>query len=210
MTQLDIARAGNRHARNGADPLRRRPRHPLRLSPSRSRTGTPRWFSCSTSRATSTRGIPPSSMLSPPIAPSSRSTTPGSVARPAKRPTISQRWRGMQSPSSICSAFLRSTCWAFLSAAASPNRSPPKHERLGPKAHPRRHRAERRRGTSVSGSAGGVFPNRCAGPPPAAVLYEVVRQPVVRPGLPEADEGASRTIGTPITAARSPIRRPRH
>ena len=60
----------------------------------------------------------------------------------------------------------------------------------GPQAHPRRHRAERRRGTPVSGSPGGVFPNRCAGPPPAAVLHEFVRQPVVRPGVPEADEGA--------------------
>ena len=34
----------------------------------------------------------------------------GSVARLARRLTISLRWREMQSPSSICSAFLRSTC----------------------------------------------------------------------------------------------------
>ena len=61
---------------------------------------------------------------------------------------------------------------------------------VGPEAHTRRHRAERRRGTPVSGSPRGVFPNRSAGPPPAAVLHEVVRQPVVRLGLPEADEGA--------------------
>ena len=43
--------------------------------------------------------------------------------------------------------------------------------------------------------AGGVFPNRCAGPPPAAVLHEVVRQPVGRPGVPEADEGAQGRSG---------------
>ncbi|MGY4360312.1 pimeloyl-ACP methyl ester carboxylesterase [Bradyrhizobium sp. i1.7.7] len=42
----------------------------------------------------------------------------------------------------------------------------------------------------VSGSAGSVFPNRCAGPPPAAVLHEFIRQPVVRLGLPEEDQGA--------------------
>ena len=64
------------------------------------------------------------------------------------------------------------------------------HQRLVREAHPRRHRAERRRGTPVSGSATGVFPNRCAGPPPAAVLHEFLRQPVVRLGVPEADEGA--------------------
>jgi pimeloyl-ACP methyl ester carboxylesterase len=40
-------------------------------------------------------------------------------------PTISLRWREMQSPSSICSASRRSICWAFPSAAASPSRSPP-------------------------------------------------------------------------------------
>jgi len=43
---------------------------------------------------------------------------------------------------------------------------------------------------TISSSPRGVFPNRCAGPPPAAVLHEVVRQPVVRPGVPEADAGA--------------------
>ena len=31
----------------------------------------------------------------------------------------------MQSPSFVCLAFPKSTCWAFLSAAASSNRSPP-------------------------------------------------------------------------------------
>ena len=41
MTKLDIATPGRRHARNGADPLRRRPRNPLRLSPPRPATGTP-------------------------------------------------------------------------------------------------------------------------------------------------------------------------
>ncbi len=38
------------------------------------------------------------------------------------------------------------------------------HWTAGPEAHSRRHRAERRRRTSVRGSAASVLPNRCAGP----------------------------------------------
>jgi pimeloyl-ACP methyl ester carboxylesterase len=48
---------------------------------------------------------------------------------------------------------------------------------------------KRRRGTSASDSAGRVFANRRAGSPFAAILYEIVRQPVGRPGIPEAGKG---------------------
>ena len=51
------------------------------------------------------------------------------------------------------------------------------------------------RGAPRRGSPGGVFPNRCTGPSPAAVLHEVVRQPVGRPGVAEADEGAQGRSG---------------
>jgi hypothetical protein len=113
----------------------------------------------------------------------------GVGARLAKRLTISQRWREMQSPSLICSAFLRTICWLFSRRLYRPT-DRRRARTAGPEAHPRRHRTERRRGTPVSRSAAGVFPNRCARPPPAAVLHEFVRQPVVRLGLPEADESA--------------------
>lgn len=59
------------------------------------------------------------------------------------------------------------------------------------RAHFGRHRAKRRGGAPVGGFAGSIFSNRCAGPPAAVVLHEIVRQPVVRHGVPEAGEGAS-------------------
>ncbi len=78
----------------------------------------------------------------------------------------------------------------FSRRFASPNRFARRAPKASPQAHPRRHRAERWGGTPVSGSAGGLLPVRCAGPSPAALLHQVVRQPISRPGIPEAGKGA--------------------
>ena len=116
---------GRRHARNGADPLHRRPRNPLRLSPPR-----PRYRNAAGSaaallgqhRCMGSRRRQRSRRRSPCDRIRQRR------GRPLDRSNARQyRSDGdeMQSPSSICSAFPKSTCWAFLSAAASPSRSPP-------------------------------------------------------------------------------------
>ena len=108
--------------------------------------------------------------------------------RPFERPnvTMSQRWPRTRS------AFINLLDLSEVDPAGLfPRRlrRPADRRRArsaGPPADPRRYRSKRQRRTSASDSAGRVFANRRAGSPLAAILYEIVRQPVGRPGIPEA------------------------